>query len=378
MKFCTKCGASLEDKALFCTKCGASLKDEAKEAPAVEAEPTIVLKEPIKTAKDEPKAAPAPKVEVKSVPVAVSKTEPKQPSGVFVKLLCILLSFVFCTVLFLTSVVGIVRNTVDPDMIARNIASVEIEDIGEIKIQNDKGKVVPIAEYILDFCNDEVIEKYDLDKDKIIQVIKDTKADEFLGEIVGDYVAFLVGAEELKALDGERVVSWLRENEEAIEAVVQYEFKEADYNELESQIDKSDVIKSISEREIMDELDTVDLAVVKHGLSLYIYITMIVLVCAIGGLMIAINKKKVRAAFTYVTVCLAIVGGIFLLVAGSAFAAISFVLPEVVSAHEILSVLLEPFVMPILIRGAVMFGFGLIASIVYKIVSDRRRVKAHK
>ncbi len=372
MKFCAKCGASLEDKALFCTKCGASLKDEAKEAITAEAESNIVIKESEKTERDEKK----------SESVSAANRGPKQPSGIIVKLLSILLSIIFCHILLTTSTVGIVRNTFDPDMVVRSITSVDIEELEDIKIENEKGREVPIAEYILDFCNDEVKEKYDLNEEKIMEVIKDTKADEFLGEIVSDYAAYFIEGEELRELDGARVVEWLRENEKTIEDVVKYEFKEKDYQELEVQLDKSDVIRSMSEREIKDEFDSSELVLVKRGFSIYIYITLIVLACAFAGLVIVINRKKIRALFTYVTVSVAVVGGVFLILSGSSYVAMSFILPSSDFAatlgipFEIIRSLLEPFVMPILIRGVVMFGFGIIASIVYKIVSDRRRAKA--
>ena len=160
MKQCTSCGASLEDKALFCTKCGASLKeDEVKSSAASETDAQDT---------NEPKLDPK--------PIPKKASEKKKALGVVVKILSIILSIQFCVVLFTASLIGIVRNTFDPDMIVRSITAVDIEKLEEIKVENDKGKEVPIAEYILDFCNEEVKEKYGLDEDKIIEVIKDTKA----------------------------------------------------------------------------------------------------------------------------------------------------------------------------------------------------------
>ncbi|MBQ8525066.1 MAG: zinc-ribbon domain-containing protein [Clostridia bacterium] len=398
MKFCKSCGANLEDKALFCTKCGASMKEEVKqEADPVQlpddpmSAPTTILThnplaeraEALKTQYSAPnnvytenKAA-----VMTAAPVKAVKKEKKQPSGIGIKLLSIFLSFVFCVVLLTTSSLGIIRGTFDPDSIKASISSIEIEDIEEITIEDENGRDVPLSKYILDFCDEEVKKKYDLDEDKVVEVLKDTKADEFLGEVIADYSAYLVNGEELRELDADRVITWIRENEDTIEEVVEYEFKEADYEELEAELRRSDVIRSLSEESLEDELD-MDLTLMHRGLSLWAYITLIVLVCAIAGLVAAINRKKLRAVFTYVTVSVAIVGGVFLVTSGAAYAALSLILPETDLASslgvpfELIRSVIDPFMLPILIRGAVMFGVGFIASMIYKIVSDRRRAKA--
>lgn len=398
MKYCKSCGANLEDKALFCTKCGASMKEEVKqEADPVQlpddpmSAPTTILThnplaeraEALKTQYSAPnnvytenKAA-----VMTAAPVKAVKKEKKQPSGIGIKLLSIFLSFVFCVVLLTTSSLGIIRGTFDPDSIKASISSIEIEDIEEITIEDENGRDVPLSKYILDFCDEEVKQKYDLDEDKVVEVLKDTKADEFLGEVIADYSAYLVNGEELRELDADRVITWIRENEDTIEEVVEYEFKEADYEELEAELRRSDVIRSLSEESLEDELD-MDLTLMHRGLSLWAYITLIVLVCAIAGLVAAINRKKLRAVFTYVTVSVAIVGGVFLVTSGAAYAALSLILPETDLASslgvpfELIRSVIDPFMLPILIRGAVMFGVGFIASMIYKIVSDRRRAKA--
>ncbi len=398
MKFCKSCGANLEDKALFCTKCGASMKEEVKqEADPVQlpddpmSAPTTILThnplaeraEALKTQYSAPnnvytenKAA-----VMTAAPVKAVNKEKKQPSGIGIKLLSIFLSFVFCVVLLTTSSLGIIRGTFDPDSIKASISSIEIEDIEEITIEDENGRDVPLSKYILDFCDEEVKQKYDLDEDKVVEVLKDTKADEFLGEVIADYSAYLVNGEELRELDANRVITWIRENEDTIEEVVEYEFKEADYEELEAELRRSDVIRSLSEESLEDELD-MDLTLMHRGLSLWAYITLIVLVCAIAGLVAAINRKKLRAVFTYVTVSVAIVGGVFLVTSGAAYAALSLILPETDLASslgvpfELIRSVIDPFMLPILIRGAVMFGVGFIASMIYKIVSDRRRAKA--
>lgn len=398
MKFCKSCGANLEDKALFCTKCGASMQEEVKqEADPVQlpddpmSAPTTILThnplaeraEALKTQYNVPnnvytenKAA-----VMTAAPVKAVKKEKKQPSGIGIKLLSIFLSFVFCVVLLTTSSLGIIRGTFDPDSIKASISSIEIEDIEEITIEDENGRDVPLSKYILDFCDEEVKQKYDLDEDKVVEVLKDTKADEFLGEVIADYSAYLVNGEELRELDADRVITWIRENEDTIEEVVEYEFKEADYEELEAELRRSDVIRSLSEESLEDELD-IDLTLMHRGLSLWAYITLIVLVCAIAGLVAAINRKKLRAVFTYVTVSVAIVGGVFLVTSGAAYAALSLILPETDLASslgvpfELIRSVIDPFMLPILIRSAVMFGVGFIASMIYKIVSDRRRAKA--
>lgn len=338
MKFCTSCGASLEDKALFCTKCGAPMKEGSTKDSA-------------------PTQAP------------VCTKEKKQPSCIFVKLLSIFISFILCVILIATACIGIVRSTLDPDSIVDAFTSVEAEDIEEIKITNEKGKEVSISKYILDYCDEDVKKKYDLDEDKVMKVIKDTNADEFLAEVIADYSAYFIKGEELRVLDAERVITWIRDNEQAIEDVVEYEFKEADYKELEAELNRSDIIRSLSAEEIEDELD-VDMSQFYLSISVGAYIVLIVICCVLAALVVVINRNKIRALFTYITVCLAVVGAFYLVIYGCGCIALAVLLPQIVEA------ILSSFLFAVLIRGVVMFGVGFIASIVYKIVSDRRRAKA--
>lgn len=50
MKYCTKCGAQMNDDALFCSKCGAKVEEGAEQQPASVAEaPKVEPSKPVKT-----------------------------------------------------------------------------------------------------------------------------------------------------------------------------------------------------------------------------------------------------------------------------------------------------------------------------------------
>lgn len=378
MKFCTKCGACLDDKALFCTQCGASFQNNpdnsaeksktagGAENPAPEAvstpTPTPIIT-PDKPYTQTPAAA------YTQAPVTGRTGEKKQPSGIGIKLLSIFLSIILCVFLLVTCCLDIVRTTLDPDSIADAVTDIEVDDIGNYKIPDENGEEVPVSKLILDFCDEEVKEKYNLDEDKVIAVLEDTKADEFLAEVIADYSAYFVKGEELRELNSERIISWIKENEETIENVVEYEFKDADYAHLEKELDNNEVIKSLSASELESEV-SVNMSVVSNTLSLWSFIIMATLCVAFAAVIVVINRKKLRALFTYITVCLAVVGGFYLLISGSLFVVMSVFLPKLIND------ILGSLVFGVLLRGGVMFGVGLFASIVYKIIADKIRARA--
>lgn len=384
MKFCRKCGASLEDKALFCTQCGASFQNDpdnsaekstvagGAEEPASEAASTLTSSPVIPPDK---RYTQTPATSYTQVPATGRAVEKKQPSGIGIKLISIFLSIILCVFLLVTCCLDIVRTTLDPDSIADAVTDIDVENVGNYKIEDENGEEVPVKKLILDFCDEEVKEKYNLDEDKVIAVLDDTKADEFLAEVIADYSAYFFKGEELRELNSERIISWIKENEETIENVVEYEFKDADYDYLEKELNNNEIIKSLSESELESGTNS-NMSEVSNALSLlmnyimWVFIIMEVLCIFFAVVIVVINRKKVRALFTYVTVCLAVVGGFYLLVSGSLFIVMSAFLPKLIND------ILGSLVLGVLLRGGIMFGVGLISSIVYKIIADKRRARA--
>lgn len=384
MKFCRKCGASLEEKALFCTQCGASFQnnpDNSAEKSKIAGGAENPAPESVSTPTPPPIITPdkpytqTPAVAYTQAPVTGRAVEKKQPSGIGIKLLSVFLSIILCVFLLVTCCLDIVRTTLDPDSIADAVTNIEIEDIGNYKIPDENGEEVPVSKLILDICDEEVKEKYNLDEDKVIAVLEDTKADEFLAEVIADYSAYFVKGEELHELNSERIIGWIKENEETIENVVEYEFKDADYDFLEKELNNNEIIKSLSESELESGTDS-NMSEVINALSLamnwimWVFIIMAVICVAVVAVIVVINRKKLRALFTYITVCFAVVGGFYLLVSGSLFIVMSVFLPKLIND------ILGSLVLGVLLRGGIMFGVGLIASIVYKIIADKIRARA--
>ncbi len=403
MKFCTNCGSSLDDRAVFCTNCGTRLSQDAPSesepsentphspyptsAPAGEttvlsecqlpAGETTVLSEcqipaynssPAFGQQTPPGTASATAYSAQTpYRAAAAPSAKKQPSPLPIKLLCIFLSFVFCVVLATASTLGIARGALAPEKLEDTLSSVKLDDVEKLTVK-DGDKEVPVSKYILDFCDEEVKEKYDLDEDKVMKVLKKTKANEFVGDVLGDYAAYFVEGEELRELDSDRVINWIRENERDIENVIEYEFTEDDYKELRAQLDDSEVMKSLSAEELENSSGTgISVAGnVRNGMSVVAYIAIIVLAAALALLITLINRRKLRALFTYVTVSLAVVGGFFLLLTGALYIVSGMVLPSIAGT------LLSGFTTAMLLRGGIMLGVGLIASVVYKLVFDSK------
>ncbi len=398
MKICSNCGALLEDRAQFCTSCGTPLASaEPTETPeniteAAEANAPETVTDASVTpcdcgactdngfaasahevgscATNAPASSPA------TSPVAnvsfnagvngapkVTRTK-KQPSGIGIKLLCIFLSFVFCVLLCATSTLGIVRWSLGSEGLEDAVASVSFDEIEKLTVRSD-GKEMPMAEFILDFCDDEVKDKYGLDEEKVMDVLKDTKANEFIGEIVGDYSAYLLEGEELRELNGERVTDWIRKNESKIEDIIEYEFKDEDYRDLEKQINDTAVIRSMSKESLETETG-IGFNAFGRTASLIVYIAMIVLSAGVAAIIVLVNRRKVRALFTYVTVSVAVVGGFFLVLAGGVYISSGLLLPKVAAS------MFNVVVLSVLLRGGVMFVFGIAASVIHKLIFDSR------
>ncbi len=403
MKFCTNCGSSLDDRAVFCTNCGTMLSQDSPSestpaenaprspyptsAPAGEttvlsecqmpAGETTVLSEcqipsysnrPASAQQTTPRPASAPAYSAPAPRRAATATSAKkQPSPLPIKLLCIFLSFVFCVVLATASTLGIARGALAPEKLEDTLSSVKLDDVEKLTVK-DGDKEIPVSKYILDFCDKEVREKYDLDEDKVMKVLKKTKANEFVGDVLGDYAAYFVEGEELRELDSDRVINWIRENEREIENVIEYEFTEDDYKELRTQLDDSEVMKSLSVEQL-ENSSGAGISVagnVRNGMSVVAYIAIIVLAAALALLITLINRRKLRALFTYVTVSLTVVGGFFLLLTGALYVAFGMLLPSLAST------LLSGFIAAMLLRGGIMFGVGLIASVIHKLVFDSK------
>lgn len=397
MKICNSCGAALEDRAQFCTSCGAALagnvsttsadtpagrvSDVMRHTEIFASDTTVDSTASADTASADTvhDVENTPRREVPTEPTAVSREAAaqfantpaparrrvkKQPSGIAVKLLCIFLSFVFCVVLCATSLLGVVKWSLDSEVLEDAVSSVSLDELEDFTVSND-GEDVPIAEFILDFCDDSVKEKYDLDEDKVMQVLKDTRANEFIGEIVGDYSAYILEGEELRELNGERVTKWIRKNESKIEDIIEYEFKESDYRELEEQIDDSKVVRMLSKGSLESE-SGIDVVRADSTMLLAVYIAMCVLCAAIAALIMIVNRRRLRALFTYVTASIAVVGAFFLVVLGGAYITAGIFLPSFTVS------LLGVITSGVLLRGVIMLMLGIGASVIHKLIFDSR------
>jgi len=376
-KYCTNCGEPLTNIAMFCNKCGAfqrevKPKDLENSDPKSELESFCEEKNGDAEKQTEVKSV----FEAKSVAFAGDYPCGKAAARFFTKFISIILSVVFCAVLLSASLLGTVRGTFDPRMIVRSFASVKVDDIKNITVEDSRGREIPVSKVILDACGNEIKEKYGLDENKIVNVLDDAGAGEFIGEVVGDYTAYVLGTEELRELDGARVVKWLRENEGTIEKTLNYDIKEEDYKSLEQQIDKSELVRSLSKTQIEREVGVLELEMVKTALSAGVYASVIAFACLIATVIVVINRRKLHAVFAYVTPSFAAVGGFFIvLYMGLKFAVSPDILSDI-AGSDIVSIMASPFIMPVLIRGIVMLAVGIIPAVIYKIVCKRKGIKA--
>lgn len=362
MAFCVNCGASLNEGSSFCHKCGAAARHPNAKETSANAENRLDGAASVGNATNSSTHEGCKEAEGSAF---CPQKKGSTAGDILIKIVSILLCIVFGVSILGTSILGIARGSISTTSVKAVIKTIDIDNIEEMVITDERGKEKPVAKYILDFCSEEVKDRYNLDEDSVIRVLKKTKADEFLGEVLKDYSDYFLKGENLEALTGARVVKWIRANEEQIESITEYEFKPEDYRKLEQDIDNSGVVKAMSEKGLKKTFGG-DVAVVRTTLSVWIYVVFIALTVVIGALIVAVNRRKVRACFTYVAVTVAVIGALLLILSVTATVAVSIALQGFIAE------LVKTMIAPIVVRGAVFFIVGLASAVIYAIVSKKR------
>lgn len=409
MDHCLSCGSPLHEGAMFCSNCGAAVvKSTDEKAKNTSANAENVAKSTDAVGKDRvsdvkngsadvkpedkpfaaeitiptgPKIETTPKIRESSCTCAqnVHTSQASTGSSVGIKILSIFLSIILGAVLFTASLNGIARGIMSSSGVEDIVGEMGLTIVDDIVSVNIDGEEIRFSEQILDAVDEDIKKKYNLNEDTIADVLRATKADEFVSEVISDYTGYIIDGDELNALDGKRVVGWIRENESEIEDVISYEFTEDDYKKLEADIDKSDFVKSLSEEEIKDEAGDV-IAAVRAGLSVWIFVIAASVALLIGVLIVAINRRKVRAVFTYISITIAVVGGLQILVfllasVPAAYFAINYMPVSVFIPSHLINII-GSVVAEILRRGFAAFVFGVGTAIACKLICDRKKYHA--
>ena len=155
-----------------------------------------------------------------------------------------LLAFFFCIFLFLCGVVTVavygIRKSVTPENLTSAVR--ETSAISELNVaeltgnEADEGK--SIAAYIMEQIPEEQKAAYpELTEENLNDLLNDKQVQKLISGTLGDFVDYMTGQEEDFAIDADKIVDVLKENEKTIEQYTGKKLVEADYKEIRTQIE---------------------------------------------------------------------------------------------------------------------------------------------
>lgn len=428
--FCTRCGAPLRDGAKFCPQCGAALNVDPVQAkpstepadmpevkpnfdpvpssqpeqepkpiyePTPEQEPRPIFEptpeqEPkpsfVPTPEQEPKPSfePTPEQEPKPIfepapepkpkpsfvpnPEPAPQPEPKprgkdktdkqraktkksSPGAVVLSILLCVVLFVFAS---LSSAVGILRNVLGGDYL-ENAVDKAVSDSDDIA-----GTIYDIAENILGekISNHPELTENSV-KDAIDAVKKDDKLMGEIKEYVKNYSSYLINGGKIDGIDGDGIIDIIDRINNKSEV---YRLSEKDKNEIRD-IDLS------SAKSISGELGfSIDIA--RYALSLPVYIVLIVVTVCVAVLILCANSWRPRAISSYVAAVLIIIGVVFIIASGGAFA-LSFAVFR--KTYPWLRGISGYPIILVAVRGVAYFSVGLVSALIGRAARKKRAVR---
>ncbi len=382
MAFCKFCGAEIPESANFCTQCGQKFSESEKEITSgtsdndgkasgqaeISSEPLVDNTDVIIDGTDENSS----EANAKS-----KKCKPKiTVFSVIAKAFSILFSVVFAVVVLSAGIVSVFQQTVNPNNIKTTVKDIVFKGIGEaheLKIENSDGEELPITEYVLDLCNEEVKEEFGINTDSVVSIINETNADEFVCTLVADCFSKILDNEDIKEDSINRIIDWVDENRSTIKTVTDYEITLDDLGTLRGELEQSELLDVIDKENIQTTVDELTSGVLEFDalkiiFSIWPYVVVLGTALLIALIIFALNRFSLRSIFTYITVSLAVVGGIeIILAAVLSILNINFDI-GIDIVDNIISMLSKPFA----IRGAILFVIGLVSTIVYKTVSSKK------
>lgn len=305
--------------------------------------------------------------------------------------LSVILAILLTVALLAAGMLGIVRSTLSGEGIRRIITSVNVGDILRAVVGRapsaeaapapdsssvyvraatagipdgiydilgsiSEGDLDAVAEYIYDTVGEDVLEEADLDKEKLVEIIRESTVEEFVAEKLSDAAEGFIEDGELKGIDSAMLVDLLRENEPLIKKVTGKEITAEQFAKIESKITENNIKIEISAQDIKNAVG-IDPTPIMKIMSPATYITAIVCAALIAVLILVLNKFLIGKTLSYLAVPSLIAGVVIGLAAAVVHLAAGSVLDG--ALLPVAGALNVPFV----IRAASFIGFGVVALI---------------
>lgn len=303
------------------------------------------------------------------------------PATTGIKVATTILCIFFCLFFVLTSLLGLVRNTLQEDTLSDILEDIDLNDIDDVEellaelgiedvIFSDDDKSHTVADLIYDNLTPET--QRTLSKRTIRNALDDSKVRSFLIDCILGYTQYYTDDEKMETVDAEDIADFVDKN---IKRLSDGEITYLTGNE------RSDLIQCLNEtidfemlsRDNVQEMVPLDSSLMSFLLSPLLFWLLVVITVLIFAGLVVLNLHNLCACVPKVGVSLIVVGGLGLLVAIGCFCVTLFVDGVLISLlSPVFTYVATYFALP----GGIAMALGLLAVIGGKALKKKEKAAA--
>ncbi len=369
-KTCKQCGAELKENDVFCAGCGQKVESEViKEEIIPKADDAVVSNNITCNASFEKTSETVPSQVKKENKV---KQTTKISSGK--RIAVAFVSFIFSIIFFLLSVAtfGLImfRNTFNEKLISdmfKEVSFFKMDVSNFMKTDNEKDDFIEnkdddvvVSDIIYNMCNQEMLDRYNIDEESMKKILEETDADAFVSGKIEDYIVDLYKNDGSGKIEGQEIVDFIEENSDTIYDITGYEFTEKDYEEIETK--SEEFLDKISLDDIEKKYN-INFSLIRFLTSYYLIGILIFLMVVIAAILILINSLVKGNAMRYIGIPLLNLS-IFMMVSGL----VGMILNIRFQLGDFISMVIKRISMFMIISASIIIFIEIIYMIVHKII----------
>lgn len=303
------------------------------------------------------------------------------PTTTGVKVATVLLCIFFCLFFVLTSLLGLVRDTLQEDTLSDLFEDIDLNDIDDVEellaelgiedvVFSDNGKSHTFADLIYDNLTPET--QRILSKKTIRNALEDSKVRSFLIDCILGYTQYYTDNERMKTVDAEDIADFVEKNIRRLSDGEITSLSTRERNDLILCLNENIDFEMLS-RNNVQEMTPINSRLMRFLFSPLLFWLLVVITVLIFAGIVVLNLHNLCACVPKVGVSLIVVGGLGLLVAIGGFCVSLFVDGVLISLlSPIFTYVATYFALP----GGIALALGLLAVIGGKSLKKKDKAAA--